>query len=98
LGSRELAADTHITIKFEDGRMEGDAGCRAYRGLYQAEGDQIAFPTFSMMGDSTCSDEALLAQEMLFTDYLELSTHYQVDGDRLELYTATGETMVFVKE
>ena len=37
-------------------------------------------------------------RKLLFTDYLELSTHYRVDGDRLELYTATAETVVFVKE
>ena len=98
LGNHELVENSHLTIRFSNGKMDGDAGCRAYQGLYQAEGDWITFPMFSMLGETTCADEALLAQEMLFTDYLELSTHYRVDGDRLELYTATGETMVVQNE
>jgi hypothetical protein len=50
-----------------------------------------------MLGE-VCGDEALLAQEMVFTDYLELSMYYRVESDRLELFTATGEKVVFIRE
>jgi hypothetical protein len=51
----------------------------------------------SMLGE-VCGDEARLLQEMDFTEYLSQSTHYRIESDRLELFTNTGEVVVFVRE
>ena len=98
MGEDELAEGIPITIRFTDGVMEGYAGCRGYRGFYQANGDTISFLTFNMLGETSCADKELLAQETLFIDYLELSTSYRVDAGRLEIYTSSGGTLIFAAE
>ncbi|MCE5208962.1 MAG: META domain-containing protein [Chloroflexi bacterium] len=98
MGEDELAEGTHVTIRFTDGVMEGYAGCRGYRGFYQANGGTISFLTFNMLGETSCADKELLAQETLFIDYLELSTRYRVDAGRLEIYTSGNETLIFAAE
>lgn len=89
-----LIEGSEITISFSNGKMEGFGGCRNYQGEYIAEGDVIRFPV-TIMVDEVCDDEDLLIQEGKFTTALELSIHYQVQGDRLTLFLATGETVIF---
>jgi heat shock protein HslJ len=89
-----LIEGSEITISFSNGKMEGFGGCRNYQGEYEAEGDEIRFPMI-MMVDEVCDDEDLLIQEGKFTTALELSIHYRVQDDRLTLFLATGETVIF---
>ena len=92
-----LIEGSEITISFSNGKMEGFGGCRNYQGEYEAEGDEIRFP-MTMMVDDVCDDEDRLIQEGKFTSALELSIHYQVQGDQLTLYLATGETVIFERQ
>lgn len=89
-----LIEGSEITLAFSVGEMLGFAGCRDYKGEYVAEGDEIRFPMTMMLGE-LCEDEALLIQEGKFTTALELSIHYQIVDDKLTLFLATGETVVF---
>jgi heat shock protein HslJ len=89
-----LIEGSEITISFSNGKMEGFGGCRNYQGEYEAEGDEIRFP-MTMMLDEVCDNEDLLIQEGKFTTALELSIHYRVQDDRLTLFLATGETVIF---
>jgi heat shock protein HslJ len=89
-----LIEGSEITLAFSVGEMVGFAGCRDYKGEYEAEGDKIRFPMTMMLGE-VCDDQALLIQEGRFTTALELSTHYQIEKDQLTLFLATGETVVF---
>lgn len=98
MGEDALAEGMHITIRLTAGVMEGDAGCRAYRGIYHAEGDRISFPMFNLLGETSCADEAHLSQEKLFVDYLDLSSSYKVDDERLEISTTGGVTLIFIPQ
>jgi heat shock protein HslJ len=93
-GDFPLIEGSEITISFSNGEMEGFAGCRDYRGEYEADGDKIRFP-MTMMLSEICEQQDLLIQEGKFTTAFELSTHYQIEDDRLTLFLATGETIVF---
>jgi heat shock protein HslJ len=92
-----LIEDSKITLAFSNGNMEGFAGCRAYQGKYIADEDKIQFPMMIMLGD-VCEGEDLLIQEEKFTTALELATNYQVQDDRLTLFLATGETILFERQ
>ena len=94
MGGETLLEGSFITISFSDGKMQGHGGCRDYEGTYTAEGDHIAFLMISMLGD-VCESDDLLIQEALYTDALELSTHYQIADGQLDLLTSTGETAIF---
>jgi heat shock protein HslJ len=83
-----------ITISFSNREIEGYGGCRDYKGEYEAEGDKIVFPVMMMLGE-ICDDLDLQIQESKFTTWLELSTHYRIHGDQLELNLATGEWLLF---
>jgi heat shock protein HslJ len=83
-----------ITISFSNREIEGYGGCRDYLGEYEAEGDKIVFPVMMMLGE-ICDDLDLQIQESKFTTWLELSTHYRIQGDQLELNLATGEWLLF---
>lgn len=95
MGRYQLGPDTHITLRFDGEVMQGDAGCRGYRGVYQAERDWISFGTFNLLGETTCASEELLVQESLFTGFLRQVNAYWVSADRLELYTTDGQMLVF---
>jgi heat shock protein HslJ len=83
-----------ITLSFSKGEIEGYGGCRDYVGEYVADGDKIVFPVMVMTSE-ICDDRDLEIQESKFTTWLELSTHYQILGDQLELHLATGEWLLF---
>lgn len=90
-----LLPDSRLTLIFEDDDSYlGDAGCRAYKGTYQAEADTIYFSFTEMVGD-VCDSEARLSQEQGYTTHLELTRHYRVEGDVLELFTEAGVTLQF---
>ncbi len=92
-----LIEDSEITLSFSNGEIVGFAGCRDYRGEYEAEGDEIRFPMIMMLGE-VCEEEGLLIQEGKFTTALELSIHYQVQDDQFALILATGETVIFERQ
>ena len=89
-----LIEGSSITLSLSKGEMEGFGGCRDYKGEYVAEADKIVFPVTIMIGE-ICDDIDLQILESKFTTWLELSTHYQILGDQLELHFATGEWLLF---
>ncbi|MGD9317005.1 MAG: META domain-containing protein, partial [Anaerolineae bacterium] len=86
-----------ITLAFHDQQYaSGQAGCRDYTTTYQANGDDIHFPSMSMIGDDSClASEDLYLQEGAYTDALTWATNYRLSDDRFELLTARGEVLVF---
>jgi heat shock protein HslJ/ligand-binding sensor domain-containing protein len=85
-----------ITLAFRSEReIGGSAGCREYRGAYEASGDDVGFTFFEMIGPSDhCLDE-LLVREGEYTTSLEWATNYRLEEGRLEILTARGEVLVF---
>lgn len=85
-----------ITLEFPvAGRISGLAGYRGYRGTYEAEGDAIRFPMLEMTGTLLIVPEAVLSKDGEYTTQLELTRHYRLTEDRLELFTVQGKTVVF---
>lgn len=95
MGAQAPVRGSHISIQFSGGGMEGFAGCRGFKGVYQAQEDRVSFGTYNMLGESACNDPARLAQEQQFLDYLSASASYWTDGEQLEIYTADGVMLVF---
>jgi heat shock protein HslJ len=90
LNGRSPIEGSTITIAFAEGKVQGNAGCRSYRGSYEASGDDIGFP-FLEMTELTCpKPEAWLAQEGEYTDSLGLATDYRLGEGQLEIFTASG--------
>jgi heat shock protein HslJ len=101
-GSSPIAGST-ITIAFAEGEISGHAGCRGYRGTYEASGDDIRFPRLSMTEFLCLCPKALIVQEGQYTTSLGWTTNYRLGEEsalslpkgRLEILTARGEVLVF---
>lgn len=92
-----------ITLEFsperqdagEDRRVSGSGGCNGYGGVYSLEGDALTISQiFSTL--MACADDAVTTQESAYFLALQATTHYTLEGNRLTLTTADGETLVFM--
>lgn len=88
-------SNSEVTLKFDaDGRSGGKAGCNSYGAGYHRTGSALTFeqPFSTRM---FCSPDELMAQEQAFLDLLSRVTGLSRTGDRLELHTEDGKTVVF---
>jgi heat shock protein HslJ len=84
-----------LTLSFHgNGRASGYAGCRDYVMLYHADPDLLSFHSTFMLG-RVCDDEAQLQQEGEYTTVLSWVDRYVLEGNRLELQSVRGETVVY---
>jgi len=80
--------DTYVSANFNQGEINGSAGCNNYFGSYQATDDTISIgPLASTM---MLCPEPVNEQERLFLAALESAATYQVIANRLELINADG--------
>lgn len=93
-GERPLEG-ARITLAFDRESFNGHAGCRGYRGRYEAEGDGLRITFIEMLGEGCPDRQALMVQEDEHTTRLELTTHYRLGEGRLELLTARGEVLFY---
>lgn len=87
---------TQVTLAFAEGRASGTAGCNGYGGMYQVDGDQVAFREVA----STlmfCADPAgVMEQETAFLGSLNEVARFELAAGRLQLFRADGEALEFV--
>lgn len=88
LGNEEL------TLVVDESTAGGNSGCNHYGGT-----PQITVGTFRLVDlvatARACEDARLMDQESDYLAILGQSSAWDVEGDRLELVTATGDTLVF---
>ncbi|MCA9900922.1 MAG: META domain-containing protein [Anaerolineales bacterium] len=84
--------DPEITAVFQDGQLTGSAGCNSYFGGYEIDGSAL---TLSEMGITAMAcDEARNEREGEFLAALQTVTGYRLDGDKLMLLDADGNTVI----
>lgn len=87
---------TRYTLSFDSTTdLSGEAGCRTYRGTYDAEGDALHLRFLEMGGDPCLDREDVMRQEGDYTTALESIEQYHLTNDRLELVTQPGEVLLF---
>jgi heat shock protein HslJ len=96
LNGAALPGDVSLTLELQNGTMRGHAGCRDYRGVYEAENDHISFPSLEML-TTECASQELLVLEGEFTTYLSETRYFRLEGDTLELSTAGGQSLLFAR-
>ena len=95
IGGVPAMADAEVTLTFDaDGGSGGKAGCNSYGAGYKRDGDALTFePAFSTK--MFCAPDALMAQEQAYLDLLGHVTGLARVGDKLELRTDTGNSLLF---
>ena len=82
-----------ITLIFDNGQVNGTAGCNSYQGEYRVQGDKIVFESiFSTM--MACPEpEGVMAREQSFLENLMEVKSFRVIEDRLYLYGSGGDVV-----
>ena len=88
--------DTTLTIKFEDGRASGSAGCNSYGSMYQVNGKEITFSEVSSTVMACLEPEGVMEQEQLFLQYLGEAQRFEVVDGQLQIFWSDHEALTFV--
>jgi heat shock protein HslJ len=99
LNANPLNDNTQITLNFEEASLDGSAGCNTYRGSYAASDDSLR-PSGAYWTEMACPEpKGIMDQEKAYLDALTEAARYRVEGDRLEVQNAIGETiLVYVRQ
>ncbi len=86
---------TEITLRFQDGRVEGSSGCNTYGGDYSL-GDDGAFQAGPIaVTEMACLDrEGVMDQEINYLRILQGASKFTEDGDELTI-EGGGSVLVF---
>jgi heat shock protein HslJ len=91
-------AGTRVTLIFDEGSVGGSAGCNQYSGraTWTDKGaltvSEVAATAMACLGP-----EGVMEQEAAFASALQEAATYRVQGDRLEIGGASGETILAFK-
>jgi heat shock protein HslJ len=86
---------TETTITFDDGEINGSAGCNSYFGTYEVRGQNL---TIGQVGatEMYCDEpEGLWEQEVFFLESLTDAQMFELTEDRLMIFRSDGEALTF---
>jgi heat shock protein HslJ len=89
-----LLPGSTVTLHFEDGRLDGTAGCNGYFGDYQLAGDSL---TVGTLGSTEMWCEGLMDQESAYLNLLRAVETAAREGDSLILTGPAGR-LVFAEQ
>ncbi|MEV7288313.1 META domain-containing protein [Streptomyces sp. NPDC093252] len=92
--TQDAPTGAHVTVT-ADGTAEGNFGCNGFSAPAELDGDRLT------LGDATRTDmacEAMDFEERLATALASGALTTALDGDRLTLTTASGDTVALTKE
>lgn len=82
-----------ITLSFDNGQLQGSAGCNQYGGDYQVDEDSIAMIGLYMTEMACLTPPGILEQEGNYLRLLGQVQGYQIQGNTLMLFVPDGEAL-----
>lgn len=70
-------------LRFEAERVSGNDGCNNFFGSYTLDEDSLKF---GMLGSTRMACPHIEGFEMIFNTMLSITTRYQINGNKLELF------------
>lgn len=86
-----------LTIAFEDGEVNGAAGCNRYFGNYQISGDRITFGMLAWTEMACMQPEGIMEQEQAYMAFLSEVVRFEIEDGQLVLAKAAQEQLIFEK-
>ncbi len=90
--------NTTITAYFENGSINGNAGCNNYFGGYTIDGNEINISKALGSTMMYCEPEEVMQQEAQYLEMLGNVTTYTIEGNQLTLSTDGNRTLVYQVE
>jgi heat shock protein HslJ len=99
LNGSSLKTGTNITLKFAEGQASGFAGCNAYGGAYsEPAAGKLSIGEMAVTAQACLEPEGVLGQEGAYIQALRQAASYQVEGERLHVQNAAGETTLVFEQ
>jgi len=90
-----VLADTTLTLAFDaENRASGSAGCNRFTTGYSQDGEKVTFGATATTRMMCAGPEGVMEQEAQYLKALETVATGRLEGDSLELRTATGALAV----
>lgn len=92
-----VIAGSQITMRFDDARAGGSAGCNTYGAPYTVNGEAISFGMV-VSTRMACMQDGIMAQEAAYLNALAAATTYTLtDEGQLVIRYGEGENLIFVQ-
>jgi heat shock protein HslJ len=87
---------TVVSLQFdaETGRITGNTGCNTYGGSFEISGERLPIGEM-FMTKRACLEPSFNEQEKRFTEALQAAEKFKIEGDKLTIFTKTGEQLLF---
>jgi heat shock protein HslJ len=95
MGGDPLIPGSRITLAFENGEVEGNAGCNHYFGTYTLSGGGGFQVSEWAITEMAClSPEGVMSQETTYMSHLSTACRVVLEGDELELQDGSGQDLL----
>jgi heat shock protein HslJ len=95
-GMTTVLLGTNLTVDFSaDNKIGGSAGCNAYSGSYQLDGQSLTIPGPLAMTMKACAED-VMAQETVFLTNLQAVAGYKLDNVEPQLHLLNGKGQVII--
>ena len=85
-----------LTVRFNDGRIWGEAGCNRYEGYYSVQGDSIRVWKITAEGKECEAPEGIMEQEEYYLRFLSDARTYLFVGDQFRIQRWDREQLTYV--
>lgn len=95
LNDQDLLFATTLTLRFHNRHVSGSSGCNRFTARYRVTDENIDIYKLDFLTTDDCLNPGIMAQERVFTDYLERLSTFSFSPQELKVKTANGETITF---
>jgi heat shock protein HslJ len=90
----DMLPDSTITVYFQAGNVNGNAGCNNYTAAYQTENKSLTIGPASVTRKMCVEPLGVMEQENAFLAALGNVAEYKIEGDTLTLEDKKGDTQI----
>jgi len=86
---------TTISATFEDGQVNGSAGCNTYFGSYQVSGDTIKVSDIAITEMACMEPAGVMEQDLMYVEFLSDGQTFRLSDGQLQIFRSDGEALTF---
>jgi heat shock protein HslJ len=90
----EVLPDTYTTAVFQDGHVNGNAGCNGYFGEYELDGSNISVGPLASTEMYCGNPPGLMDQELAYLEALGGSTSFSIEQEQLLMENDSGQAVL----
>jgi len=87
-----------VTASFNEGQINGSAGCNSYFGGYQVEGGKITFGQIANTEMFCVDPEGIMDLEQMYLEWLMDAQTYDFTDEQLMIFRSDGEALTFIPQ